>query len=54
MEDGENGAKRIWNGYIQEKSSIYFEKIDETHEKVLELGREKKNGAPISALSMIF
>ena len=22
MEDGENGAKCLWNGYIQEKSAI--------------------------------
>ena len=25
MEDGENGAKRLWNGYIQEKSSIFLD-----------------------------
>ena len=42
MEDGENGAKRLWNGYTREKWSIFLRKIDEKHEKVLELGREKK------------
>ena len=26
MEDGENGAKRLWNGYTREKSSIFLEK----------------------------
>ena len=26
MEDGENGAKRLWNGYTREKLSIFREK----------------------------
>ena len=42
MEDGENGAKRLWNGYIREKSSIFSKQINDKDEKVLELGREKK------------
>ena len=41
MEDGENGAKHLWNGYPNEQSLILSRKIYETNEKVLESGREK-------------
>ena len=35
MEDGENGAKRLWNGYIQEKSTIFGGHFRKKNEKVL-------------------
>ena len=38
MADVENGAKRLWNGYTQEKSSIFWRKFYLKDEKVLELG----------------
>ena len=41
MEDGENGAKRLWNGYIREKSPIFCGSFSEKNEKVLEMGRPK-------------
>ena len=41
MEDGENGAKRLWNGYTREKSSIFLEKNRWKNEKLLEMGRQK-------------
>ena len=41
MEDGENGAKRLWNGYIREKSTIFYGDLRKKHEKVLEMGRPK-------------
>ena len=41
MKDGENGAKRRWNGYIREKSTIFYGKFREKNEKVLEMGRPK-------------
>ena len=41
MEDGENGAKCLWNGYIREKSTIFFKDFRQKNEKVLEMGRPK-------------
>ena len=41
MEDGENGAKCLWNGYIREKSSIFCGNFPSKNEKVLEMGRPK-------------
>ena len=41
MEDGENGAKRQWNGYIREKSFIFCGNFQQKNEKVLEMGRPK-------------
>jgi len=29
MEDGENGAKCVWNGYIREKSKIFCEEFEQ-------------------------
>ena len=40
-EDGENGAKCLWNGHIREKSSIFFNDFRQKNEKVLEMGRPK-------------
>ena len=33
MEDDENGAKRLWNGDAQERSSIFLEQITEKYKK---------------------
>ena len=41
MEDGENGAKCLWSGYIREKSMIFRGNFLKKHEKVLEMGRPK-------------
>ena len=41
MEDGENGAKCVWNGYIREKSMIFCGNFRQKNEKVLEMGRPK-------------
>ena len=41
MEDGENGAKRRWNGYIREESTIFCGDFQKKNEKVLEMGRPK-------------
>ena len=41
MEDGENGAKCLWNGYIREQSTIFLKDFQQKHEKVLEMGRPK-------------
>ena len=41
MEDGENGAKCLWNGYIREKSTIFWGNSRQKNEKVLEMGRPK-------------
>ena len=41
MEDGENGAKCPWNGYIREKSTIFLKDFRLKNEKVLEMGRPK-------------
>ena len=41
MEDGENGAKCLWNGYIREKSMIFCGNFRQKNEKVLEMGRPK-------------
>ena len=53
MEDGENGAKRLWNSYTREKSSIFLKKNRYKNEKVLELGR-KKNRALTIMFRIIF
>ena len=41
MEDGENAAKRLWNGYICEKTTIFYANVLEKNKKVLEMGRPK-------------
>ena len=41
MEDGENGAKCLWNGYISERSSISCGNFSGKNEKVLEISRPK-------------
>ena len=41
MEDGENGAKCLWNCYIQEKSTIFLKDFRQKNKKVLEMGRPK-------------
>ena len=43
MEDGENGAKCLRNGYIQEKSMIFCGDFrGGGKKKVLEMGRPKR------------
>ena len=37
MEDGENAAKRLWNGCIREKSTILMVKSWEQSRKLLEI-----------------
>ena len=54
MEDGENGAKRLWNCYTLENMTNFLRKNNEKHEKVLEMGREKTNRALATAFGMIF
>ena len=41
MDDGENGAKRLWNHDFREKTTIFFEDFRQKDEKVLEMGRPK-------------
>ena len=43
MEDSENGAKRVWNGYIEEQLSIFFHNSRRQNKIALESGREKKS-----------
>ena len=45
MEDGENGAKCLWNGYIREKSSIFDSNFWGKIEKVLDIGRPKSKSS---------
>ena len=37
MEDGENGAKHVWNGYIREKSMISMVEVCQKVEKVTKI-----------------
>ena len=41
MEDGENGAKRLLDGYIREELFIFFNIFRREHGKVIEMGRPK-------------
>ena len=45
MEDGENGAQFLWNGYIREKSMTFRGNFQQKNEKVLEMGRPKSKSS---------
>ena len=53
MEDGENGAKRLWNGYIKEKSTIFCNIFGEKLKKCLKWLVRRANRVLTSALSHI-
>ena len=44
MEDGENGGKRLWNGYMAEKSRFSRWPAEEKCEKVSKMALEKFPG----------
>ena len=53
MEDGENGAKRLWNGDIQEKSTIFCGNFKEKMTTCLKWVVRRANQILTSAFSRI-
>ena len=54
MEDGENGAKRRWNGYIREKTMIFYGDFPKKMKKCLKWVVRRANIFLTSAICIIF